>query len=324
MQSATRPTTRPATREVTVHNTLPRRDDQGRIVDAHDGCLRHYAGRFWWYGTAYGDTDGFTPANRYVVYSSPDLAAWRLEGDILPERREGVYYRPHVIRRPSDGKYILWYNWYPKLWDGQIGVATADSPAGPFRVEDDNVRVDHQRPGDFDIFVDDQPGADGGGYIIYTSIEGGHAMHVERLTEDLLGSTLEGSGMLDKSVEASTMFRRGEVYYAIFGALCAFCPGGADARVFMAEKPLGPWRAAGNISRYSDGRVIIPAQQTGVARLPSADGEVYLWTGDRWWSRPDGIKGHDFQYWSPPLTFRGDGTIEPLKWVEKWTFRTPG
>ena len=36
--------------------------------------------------------------------------------------------------------------------------------------------------------------------------------------------------------------------------------------------------------------------------------------GDRWGSRPDGVKGHDFQYWSRPLEFTADGGILPLQW----------
>jgi hypothetical protein len=36
--------------------------------------------------------------------------------------------------------------------------------------------------------------------------------------------------------------------------------------------------------------------------------------GDRWGSRPDGIKGHDFQYWSRPLEFEADGMIKQLTW----------
>jgi hypothetical protein len=39
---------------------------------------------------------------------------------------------------------------------------------------------------------------------------------------------------------------------------------------------------------------------------------------DRWQSTPDGIKGHDFQFWSAPLKFGSDGSIEPLKNITRW------
>ncbi len=50
----------------------------------------------------------------------------------------------------------------------------------------------HSAPGDFDIFVDQ----DGTGYIIYTSVNEGHDMSIEKLTSDFLNSTLESSGFL--------------------------------------------------------------------------------------------------------------------------------
>jgi hypothetical protein len=65
---------------------------------------------------------------------------------------------------------------------------------------------------------------------------------------------------------------------------------------------------------------IINAQQAHVARFPAPGGDIYIWTGDRWGSRLDGIKGHDFQFWSEPLHFREDGSIEPLHWVNEWSY----
>jgi hypothetical protein len=65
---------------------------------------------------------------------------------------------------------------------------------------------------------------------------------------------------------------------------------------------------------------IINAQQAHVAQFPSTNGLLYVWMGDRWGSRLDGVKGHDFQFWSAPLVFDGDGVIAPLQWVNEWSF----
>ncbi|HNT35576.1 MAG TPA: hypothetical protein PKH07_11315, partial [bacterium] len=156
--------------EITVQNTLPRTDVDGRIIDAHDGCLEYFDGRFYLYGTRYGETDGFTTANRYVCYSSDDLSHWTFHGEILQDPPEGVYYRPYVKYNPKTRKYVLWYNWYPRLWEGHYGVATSDSPRGLFVIENSDVSVTRPRPGDHGLMVDD----DGKGYIIYTSIAEGH------------------------------------------------------------------------------------------------------------------------------------------------------
>jgi hypothetical protein len=56
-----------------------------------------------------------------------------------------------------------------------------------------------------------------------------------------------------------------------------------------------------------------------VATIQTPDGPAYLWMGDEWNSRLDGIKGHDIQYWGPPLRFNPDGSIVPLEKTRSWT-----
>jgi len=64
---------------------------------------------------------------------------------------------------------------------------------------------------------------------------------------------------------------------------------------------------------------IIHAQQTHIAEIATKTGTAYLWMADRWGSRPDGIKGHDFQYWGSPLIFNGDGTIQKMSFVNTFS-----
>ncbi len=293
-----------------ISNRQPRRTADGQIVDAHDGSLQKFGDRYYLYGTAYGTTDGFNKNNRYRCYSSADLVTWELEGELLQNPPDGVYYRPYVVYNKRTREYVLWYNWYATLWDGQYGVATSGTPRGPFVIRNGNVKVAQAKPGDHNLLVDD----DGTGYLIYTSIANKHSISVEKLAPDYLSSTLENSGFLADGCEAPALFKRKKLYYALFDNCCCFCPEGSGARVYVAEKPLGPYAIRGNINRDALGNPIIAAQQTYVAQLPTPRGPVYLWMGDRWGSRPDGVKGHDFQYWSRPLEFTEDGNIRPLQW----------
>ena len=307
---------------VTINNLEPRRDVAGEIIDAHDGCLQFFAGRYYLYGTAYGKTAGFSINNRFRVYSSPDLTHWTFEGELLQAPPDGVYYRPYVVFNPHTRKYVLWYNWYPKLWDGQNGVATSDSPVGPFQIANPNVQLSQSRyhPGDGSLFVDEN----GTGYFIYTVIDRGHTIRVEKLTSDYLGSTGEVSVALADGCEGPVLFQHKKIYYALFDWCCCFCPQGSGARVFTAASPLGPFTERPNINRApvvgngNPGNPTVAAQQTWVAQIPTPDGPAFVWMGDRWGSRPDGIKGHDFQFWSAPLTFGTDGDISPIKNVSSW------
>lgn len=236
-----------AQQKVIINNNLPRHDTNGKIVDAHDGRVVQFGDTFYWYGTQYGNTNGFVETNKYVSYSSKDLKTWKFEGELLGEHQIGVYYRPHVIYNQQTKKYVLWYNWYPKLWNGQFGVATSDLPTGPFTVINENIKVKHSDlgVGDLGLFVDDNQKA----YLSYNSITG-HSVSVEELNDDYTQSTLNGSEFIAKDSEAGSMFKRDDIYYLLTDYTCCFCTQGSGAKVFTAKSPLGPYQFTSDINRY--------------------------------------------------------------------------
>lgn len=314
----------------------------GEILDAHGGCLQFFKGRFYLYGTAFGTNRDYAGLNSLVVYSSPDLANWTREGELLKNPPTGVYYRPYVIFNPKTQKYVLWYNWYPKLWKGQDGVAVSDSPAGPFTIVTEKAHLQGTCPGDGSLFLDD----DGTAYYIYTDIANDYSVRIERLTPDFLDSSHEVSKVMSTGAEAPLMFRRDNLYYALCGPLCATCPKGSEVQVFTSVSPLGPFstKPSFNINRRSlepnsnppvagsatntqkgwftfrpEASVpIIPAQETWIAQIPIGGDMAYIWMADRWGSSPDGMIAHDFQFWSTPLEFTADGEILPIKDTAKW------
>jgi hypothetical protein len=304
-------------RKVTISNTEPRRDDTGAILDAHDGNLLFVDGRYYLYGTAYGKSTGYGINNRFRVYSSPDLEHWTFEGELLKSPPDGVHYNPSVVYNSRTHKYILWYNWYPKLWDGQVGVAVSDTPIGPFSIVTlrANVTQADQRPGAGTLFLDH----DGTGYYIYTAIEQDHAVRIERLTSDFLASTGQVSDVLARGCETTSMLKHGGHYYALFDNTCCFCSQGTGARVYVSSSPLGPYTEKQNINRSPNNDPIVSGQQASIARIPTPNGIALVWIADRWGSRPDGEKGHDYQFWSAPLRFDDDGNIAPVVNIPRWS-----
>jgi Glycosyl hydrolases family 43 len=451
-----------AQQTILINNSKPRLDVDGKIVDVHDGRIIQFGKLFYWYGTKYGATNGFTTANEYVCYSSPDLTMWKLEGPLLKDKPVGVYYRPHVLYNAKTKKFVLWYNWYPKLWNGQFGVAVSDKPAGPFTIVNDNVIVKQNAlgVGDLGVFVDDDCKA----YLSYNTISN-HKVSVELLNEDYTASTLQGSEFIAEHCEAGSMFKRNGLYYLLTDYTCCFCTQGSGAQVFTAKNPLGPYTYRQNINRYpgelaavlsdgftndnlyetlepknnhalqlwldrsttvssltiqqftgnrngqcgevdnpvlhqpilshqfkisylqngewkevkspsgvvehasmqstytikfnavatdriqiqplykdtiqslfvsevsigngkngfrifktgnQQGKPTISAQQTFVMPVQTNTGIQYIWMGDLWGSATDGVKGHDFQFWSKPLEFYTNGLIKPLQWVNQY------
>ncbi|PQV48836.1 glycosyl hydrolase family 43 [Jejuia pallidilutea] len=232
---------------ITVNNELPRLDKEGNIVDAHDGRLIQFKDTFYWYGTSYGNTNGFTTKNHYVCYSSKDLKVWKKEGRLLPNQPEGVYYRPHVVYNKKNKNYVLWYNWYPKLWNGQFGVAISKSPTGPFKIVNSNVKMYRSDVGlgDFGLFVDDDETC----YLSYNTIQN-HQVSVEKLNEDYTASTMKNGGIIAEHMEAGTQFKKDGKYYLLTDYTCCFCNYGSGARVYISNNPLSGYELTTNINRY--------------------------------------------------------------------------
>ena len=330
---------------VTISNTEPRRDVTGQIMDVHRACLQFFNGTFYLYGIAFGtNQDGAAMGLSFVVYSSPDLKTWTYEGKLLKDPPAGVYSRALVVYNPNTRKYVAWYSWFPKLWDGQAGIAESDTPTGPFVVVNPKANLIGKRPGDGSLFVDN----DGKGYYIYTDLEEGYALRVEQLTPDFHDANGQSSHVMVKGAEAPALFRRKNIYYALSGTLCPDCPQGSEVQVFIANSPLGPFATEPsfniNHANVNDTtaspapgsalpekpttgapptinpvtiRPTIPAQESWVFNLPAAGGSGYIWMGDLFGSAADGTKAHDLQYWSP-LEFTDDGRILPLKGLRKW------
>jgi beta-xylosidase len=336
----------PKTETIIVDNSAPRIDVNGQTIDAHGGCLQFFDGTYYLYGNKLGTNHDDIFLNcPFSVYSSPNLRDWTYRGNLLKDAPTGYYYRPYVVFNPRTKKYVLWYNWYQKLWQGNAGVAVSDSPTGPFVVVNRRARLSGKSPGDGTLFVDD----DGTGYYIYTDIANDYAVRAERLNADFTDTSGNGSVFIGFGAEAPLMFRRDKLYYILAGTLCGLCKEGAEVGVLISSSPLGPYKFAGEINHQSghdtmqassDTRLesdagsngpsgywrphektdpFIRAQETWVAKLPSTNGaSMYIWMADGWHSAADGMRGHDFQYWSSPLQFNADGTIQPLKLDSEW------
>ena len=123
-------------------------------------------------------------------------------------------------------------------------------------------------------------------------------------------------------LEGGAIFERRGQWYMMAGTPCCLCDTGASAEMFMAPRPLGPWRPVGNviapvapttnISQRGFRHAAWPctyeirAQQFGVLGL-GADTRIYI--GQRWGSAP--LKCHDGQYWGV-MDFADSGEPLPL------------
>ena len=332
-------------RNVVIDNAKPRRDTMGDIVDVHEGCLKLFHGKYYLYGTHYDMRHREGSDNTFAVYSSSDLHTWTKESDsIVQEHWPAIYARPKVIYEAKTRNYVLWFYTVAKddggTWRSKTSVALSRHPSGPFGVVRDAGRLQYADPGDFAIFVD----ADGIGFVAYSHGDDEstyptkeepikhHQVVIERLSADYLNGSGEVTNAVAGNVEAPVLFKRRHRYYLLFDNTCEWCKNGSGVRVYVGTAPMGPFVYGGNINRENSrqspwtypgtGREdnIVKAQETDVAVLPSAHGDIYLWMGDRWDSSLDGISGHDFEYWQP-LSFDDNGMIEKLRNQDDWVLQ---
>lgn len=324
-----------------VSNVLPRLDTTGNIIDAHDGNVLFDAASstYLYYAAGYGlckeptgpngceywalnnTKCGFLFNHSVNLYTSQDLVTWTNEGNVLPveNRVDVVLFSPKVIYHDASQTYVLWYNYVP---DYSYAVAISKSRAGPFQTIATTTGNTTQygypnntHVGDFSLFKDD----DGKAYLLYSS--SAH-VQIEPLSDDytysLYRTTNQTSGVFKKGNEAPAMFKRNGMYYALVSEACCYCQPGGLVYAYMASAPLGPYSYIGEIAAGPNpfhGDVATSSQQTNVFRVPGATpaDDQFVWQGDRWQSAPDGLKGHDFTYWSV-LEFAANGSIVHMSW----------
>ncbi|KXS99594.1 hypothetical protein AC578_2222 [Pseudocercospora eumusae] len=320
---------------VTLPNYNYKLDSAGNLIDAHDGKLYYFDGKYYLYGTSYNcgfrwRTSNFTsPFCGFKCYSSTDLLTWQDEGFLFDASTKywqeacadtAACFRPKVLRNPTNGEYVMWMNSGASTYS--YTVFNSSSPVGPF-VELNKPVMPYARGntsygnGDFGITI----GPDGVGYIAYdtTPFVTGPPLFsnpnitfgiVQRLTPDYKATEDEYIVTGLANIEAWDMFWRDGWWYLTFGHICGYCDS-TDTSYIKSRDPLGPWLEADRF-RITDSSC--GGQHTMVAQLPrahTAAGDDYLWLygSDTWTS--DVNEGKAGLHWEP-LKFAEDGSIAPL------------
>jgi hypothetical protein len=261
---------------ITIRNDIPRLDNTGTIMDAHDCTIRVLPnGTYVMHAIEYGlclaptgqgcdqtpDHCGFRSNHNITVWTSNDLTSgsWNYVGYAFPleSRPVSLIFRPDAIFNPHTNLWILYYN---DAGRGNTYISsTSSSPFGPFTgFTTSNITDSTYSGGDFHLFIDENDNNQG--YIIWTAMSSlpgqDHKIRISKLTNDFLGKTNDAPYVFNDNAptttfnEAPSIFKRGDTWYALFGHCCCFCEQGSGLFVHTAPTPLGPWTAAGATSPY--------------------------------------------------------------------------
>ncbi|MET9905693.1 family 43 glycosylhydrolase [Streptomyces sp. NPDC006476] len=269
--------------------------------DAH-----HLDGRYWIFPTTDGNPGWGSTSFR--AYSSPDLVHWEDHGVVL-ELGTDVSWADSYAWAPTiaehDGRYYFYF-----CAEQQIGVAVADSPAGPFTdVLGEPLVAKGRFSGqmiDPAVFTDD----DGTSYLYWGN---GHA-YVVPLNDDMTSydpSKVEEITPRDFR-EGSFVVKREGTYYFMWSEDDTRSE---DYHVAYATgpSPLGPWTERGTILSKRPEYGILGTGHHSVVKVPGADEWYVIY--HRFALNGPGRPGGDGMHRETTidrLWFAADGTLQPV------------
>ncbi|MFE2484035.1 family 43 glycosylhydrolase [Streptomyces mirabilis] len=271
-----------------------------------DPDVHYLDGQYWIYPT----TDGYAgwSGTSFKAYSSKDLVHWKDHGVILDLGPDVSWadknaWAPAIAER--DGKYYFYF-----CAEQQIGVAVADSPAGPFK---DALGRPLVAKGQFTgqmidpaVFTDD----DGQSYLYWGN---GHG-YVVPLNTDMV--SFDGSQVRDITQpdfrEGSFVVKRRGTYYFMWSE--------DDTRsenyhvaYATGPSPLGPWTKRGTILSKRPEYGIKGTGHHSVVNVPGTDDWYIVY--HRFALNGPGKAGGDGTHRETTIDrmeFAADGTIEPV------------
>jgi len=254
----------------------------------------------------------------FDAFSSPDLVHWTKHPRILDTARvkwaTRAMWAPAIVAK--GGKYYLFFganDYHPEKANeppGGIGVAVADSPAGPFKDYLGKPLVgtieNGAQPIDQFVFQD----KDKQYYLIYG---GWQHCNIARLNPDFTGFLPMPDGKVfkeitpDKYVEGPLMFRRQGKYYFMWSEGGWTGPDYSVAYA-VGDSPFGPFQRVGKIMAQ-DPKVGTGAGHHSVINVPGTD-RWYIAYHRHPLGDPD---GNHRQVCLEEMHFDAKGLIQPVK-----------
>ena len=223
----------------------------------------------------------------FTVFSSVDLKNWKDEGIMLDLKSDqvpwadGNAWAPCIEEKLVGGKYkyFFYYSGNPKAGGGkQIGVATSDSPTGPFvdlghPIVTDSPTGNGQQI-DVDVFTDPVSGKSylywGNGYMAGAEL---NEDMVSIKKETITVMTPEGGTLQDYAYrEAAYVFYRNGLYYFMWSVDDTGSPN-YHVAYGTSTSPLGPIKVAKNpvILIQNPEKEIYGPAHNAVLQVPGTD-----------------------------------------------------
>ena len=261
-------------------------DTEGKPIQAHGFQVTCIDDIYYWYGE--NKADALLGTTRMFggirCYSSRDFYNWKDEGLILPPDTinplSPIHYsqkleRPHIIKNPRNGKYVLWAK--SQADDGYFAIFQADNFKGPYTFVR-NLQPEGYGVGDFDMYVDEQTGK---GYVWF---ERPHwELICAELTDDFLDVTdVYSNHFVGKrppyTREAPAHFFANGKHYIFTSGTSGYTSNPSEVAEFTDYH--GEYSILGDPHVGDSCASSFNSQITGVVKIPGKD--LWIAVADRW------------------------------------------
>lgn len=294
------------------------KDTDGELIQAHGGCILEYDNTYYWYGE---NKDTVTKNYKvdligFSCYSSKDMIDWKNEGVVLKAVSEAghelhpdnIAERPKVLYNKKTKKFIMWFHLDKGGYGyARVGVASADSPTGPFIYAYSLAPDCQQSPcgrDSRDMYLYQEE--DGTAYHICSS-DWNSTTIISRLTDDYMAYTGDlKMAFIEQYREAQVLIKEGGLYYMFSSGCTGWAP---NSMLYgIAKSPMGTWRLFDNPCSGKDYRKTFYGQTANAFKLR---GQWYIML-DHWKQEDLKYSGYSF------LPINIDGYYVEIPWVDEF------
>ncbi len=239
-----------------INPGVPWKDENGKRINAHGGCVIFHEGIYYWYGEekVRGLSEKEHADGGVHCYASKDLVNWHDQGMVLHLSREDTLSdlafdanqdRPKVVYNATTRQFVLFFKLYLRnqgVSTGYVGVAVSSSPVGPFTYRHKFLGANSPNgSGDFAMYQDDD------GILYHLTVrKPDKTFVIGKMRDDFLlpdGSYKECEG-ITRHTEAPAVFKKDGLYHMLASGSTGWNPN--PARYFTSENLEGPWVYHGN------------------------------------------------------------------------------
>ncbi len=316
-----------AKNETQIRPGVEWKDLRGERINAHGGNVIFYNGVYYWYGEEKekGLSEKTHADAGIHCYASKDLVNWRDQGMMLRLSKTDYTIdlafdcnqdRPKAVYNESTKTFVLFFKLYLREMAsdvGYIGVATSESPTGPFHYRHKFLAGNSpDGSGDFAVFKDDD------GSLYHMAVrKPDKAFVIGKMRADYLmpeGEYKVCEGITVKT-EAPTVFKKDGVYHMLASGSTGWKPNAA--RYFTGKSLTGPWTDHGNpCDGVNPNNNLGPEKTYGgqAASVIKVEGRKDAWIAFFDINMPD--HPYDNLYIWLPITF--ENGLMKIVWRDSW------